>query len=153
MTLPTITATGNLTSDGELRFTATGVAIYTTGLACNRSKKNGESWETTHTTFLSIKLWEADAETAAEHLRKGDRVIVTGELLVEAAHLRRTVANGEPCTELAVDETLALRSATAAVRRCHAKRTPAARTTTGRRRRPSPQPTQQAWATDTVAPF
>jgi single-strand DNA-binding protein len=132
MTLPTITATGNLTSDGELRFTATGVAIYTTGLACNRSKKNGESWETTHTTFLSIKLWEADAETAAEHLRKGDRVIVTGELLVDTWQ-------GKDGTER---QTLVVDRATIA--KC-----------LPRQPRPQgvPQPTQQAWATTDVAPF
>lgn len=84
MTLPTITAIGNLTSDGELRFTAAGKAIYTNSVAVNRSRKNETGgWDTTATVYLTIKLWEADAETAAEYLRKGDRVVVTGELLVD----------------------------------------------------------------------
>ena len=83
MTLPTIHATGNLTSDPELRFTKSGVAVASVSLATNRSRKTDAGWETTHTTYLTIKLWEQDAETAAEHLRKGDRVVVSGELLIE----------------------------------------------------------------------
>jgi len=83
MTLPTIHATGNLTGDPELRFTQAGKAVASVNLATNRSRKTDAGWETTHTTYLTIKLWEQDAETAAEHLRKGDRVVVSGELLIE----------------------------------------------------------------------
>jgi single-strand DNA-binding protein len=84
MTLPTIHATGNLTSDPELRFTKSGDAVATVNLATNRSRKDAnDQWETTHTTYLSVKLWKQDAEAAAEHLRKGDRVVVSGELLIE----------------------------------------------------------------------
>ena len=83
MTLPTILAAGNLTADPELRFTKSGTAVTTVSVATNRSRKVNDQWETTHTTYLTIKLWEQDAETAAEHLRKGDRVVVSGELLIE----------------------------------------------------------------------
>lgn len=83
MTLPTIQATGNLTADPELRFTKSGDAVATLRLATNRSRKTDDGWETTHTTYLTIKLWRQDAEVAAEHLRKGDRVTVAGELVIE----------------------------------------------------------------------
>ena len=83
MTLPTIQAAGNLTADPELRFTKSGDAVATLRLATNRNRKTDAGWETTHTTYLSVKLWRQDAEAAAEHLRKGDRVVVSGELLIE----------------------------------------------------------------------
>ena len=83
MSLPTITATGNLTADPELRFTQAGKAVATVSIATNRSRKTDAGWETTHTTYLTVKLWEADAETAAEHLHKGERVMISGELLIE----------------------------------------------------------------------
>ena len=53
MSLPTITATGNLTADPELRFTQAGKAVATVSIATNRSRKTDAGWETTHTTYLT----------------------------------------------------------------------------------------------------
>lgn len=136
MTLPTITAIGNLTSDGELRFTAAGKAIYTNSVAVNRSRKNETGgWDTTATVYLTIKLWEADAETAAEYLRKGDRVVVTGELLVDEWEGK----DGSKRQTLVVDR--------ATIAKC-LPRQPRPQGFT-----PQQQPTQQAWATDDTPPF
>jgi single-strand DNA-binding protein len=100
MTLPTITATGNLAADVELRFTAAGKAIAKLRLATNRSRKSDSGqWETTHTTWLAVTLWDTDAETAAEYFRKGDKVTVTGELTVEEWETK----DGEKRTTLVVD--------------------------------------------------
>lgn len=81
MTLPTITATGNLTADPVLRFTRDGKAVTTLTVACNdRRKSSTGEWVDGDTTFLDVQLWTQDAEQAAEHLRKGQRVAVTGRL-------------------------------------------------------------------------
>ena len=83
MTLPAITATGNLTRDPELRFLADGTPVASLTVACSKSKKDDAgNWQTLATVYLDCNLWRADAETAAEQLRKGDRVIVTGSLNV-----------------------------------------------------------------------
>jgi single-strand DNA-binding protein len=84
MTLPTIHATGRLTSDVELRFTGSGKAVASLSIACNESRKDqAGNWETVSTTFLDVDLWESEAEQAAEILRRGSEVTVDGQLQTE----------------------------------------------------------------------
>lgn len=84
MTLPSITATGRLGSDPELTFTPQGKALAKFRIACGERIKDQQSgeWKDGDTTWLSVALWEKDAEAAAEHLKKGDEVTVVGLLLV-----------------------------------------------------------------------
>ena len=83
MPLPQLSATGNLTRDPELRFLADGTAVASLTVACSKSKKGDDgAWQTLATVYLDCNLWRADAETAAEQLRKGDKVVVTGNLIV-----------------------------------------------------------------------
>lgn len=81
MTLPTITATGNVGGDPELSWTPSGKAVCNISVGCNQNKKNqaGE-WETVSTTWLRVQLWDQAAEAAAEAIQKGDQVMVTGQL-------------------------------------------------------------------------
>lgn len=82
MTLPNITATGNLGSDPELRF-VNEKAVVDLSIGCNENKKDDAgNWQTISTVWVRVSLWEAEAESAAEHLKKGDAVTVTGQLLV-----------------------------------------------------------------------
>lgn len=82
MTLPSITATGNLAADPELKFTQSGKAVASLSVGCNENKKNDAgNWETVSTTWLRISLWDDEAQSAVEHLRKGDSVTVTGQLM------------------------------------------------------------------------
>lgn len=84
MTLPTITAQGRLSADPQLRFTGAGRAVAKLSIACNDNKRDDQgAWHTVATTWLDVSLWDAEAETAAEQLRKGDELIVSGLLLVE----------------------------------------------------------------------
>lgn len=81
MPLPTVQATGRLTADPELRFTAQGKAVAKITVACNsRTKDQSGNWVDGDTTFLDVDLWERDAEEAAESLAKGDLVHVAGSL-------------------------------------------------------------------------
>lgn len=76
-----ITILGNITRDPELRFTPSGTAVVSFGLAVNRSiqnKKSGE-WQT-EVDFFNVTAWYKLAENCAESLSKGDRVLVSGRL-------------------------------------------------------------------------
>lgn len=74
-----ITVIGNLTKDPELRFTNSGAAIASFGVAVNkRFQRNGE-W-TEETSFFNVSAWAQLGENVAASLTKGSRVIVFGEL-------------------------------------------------------------------------
>ncbi len=76
-----ITILGNLTRDPELRFTPSGTAVASFGLAVNRNIQNKTSgeWETS-VDFFNVTVWYKLAENCAESLSKGDRVLVSGRL-------------------------------------------------------------------------
>ncbi len=77
----TVTLVGNVTRDPELRFTNTGQATATFGVAVNRRWQNRQTgdWEEA-VSFFNIVCWREMAENAAESLARGSRVIVTGRL-------------------------------------------------------------------------
>lgn len=79
MTDTSVHMTGNLTRDPELRFTASGVALATFGLAVNRRRKVGDDWED-EVSFFDVVAWRDLAENVAESLTKGTRVVVVGTL-------------------------------------------------------------------------
>ena len=76
-----VTIIGNVTRDPELRFTASGQATATFGMAVNRRWMNRQTneWQEA-VSFLNVVCWRELAENAAETLHKGTRVIVTGRL-------------------------------------------------------------------------
>lgn len=78
----TITVDGNLTADPEIRFTATGVpvAAFTVASTPRTYDKDTGQWQDGSTLFLRCSAWRALGEHAAESLRKGSGVIVTGRL-------------------------------------------------------------------------
>lgn len=77
----TTTIVGNLTRDPELRFTPSGQAVTSFGVAVNRrwQNKQTQEWEEA-TSFFDVTAWRELAENASESLSKGSRVIVTGRL-------------------------------------------------------------------------
>jgi single-strand DNA-binding protein len=76
-----VTLIGNVTRDPELRFTPSGQATATFGLAVNRRWQNRQTqeWEEA-TSFFDIVCWREMAENASESIGRGSRVIVTGRL-------------------------------------------------------------------------
>jgi single-strand DNA-binding protein len=76
-----VTVVGNATRDPELRFTNTGQAVATFGLAVNRRWQNRQTqeWEES-VSFFDITCWAQLAENVAESVQKGSRVLVTGRL-------------------------------------------------------------------------
>ena len=71
---------GRLGQNADVRFTTAGKAVCELSVADNHRRKGSSGeWEDDGTTWYRVTLWEQDAEDAAT-LRKGDRVVVTGEL-------------------------------------------------------------------------
>ncbi len=76
-----VTLVGNVTRDPELRFTASGQATATFGLAVNRVWNDRQTNERKEAvSFFDIVCWREMAENASESLQKGARVLVTGRL-------------------------------------------------------------------------
>ena len=78
----TITLTGHLTADVELRFTQSGTAVANFTVATNprRFDKATGGYVDGEPLFLRCTAWKQLAENAAESFRRGDRVIVVGAL-------------------------------------------------------------------------
>jgi single-strand DNA-binding protein len=76
-----VSIVGNLTRDPELRFTPSGQATASFGVAVNRRWQNRQTqeWEEA-TSFFDIVCWGQLAENAAQSLGKGARVLVSGRL-------------------------------------------------------------------------
>ncbi|ADG76567.1 single-strand binding protein [Cellulomonas flavigena DSM 20109] len=114
----TITVIGNLTGDPELRFTPSGAAVanFTVASTPRTFDRQSNEWKDGDTLFLRCSIWREAAESVAESLTKGTRVIVQGRLVQRSYETRE----GEKRTvyELQVDEVgPSLRYATAKVTR------------------------------------
>jgi single-strand DNA-binding protein len=72
---------GNVTRDPELRFTNTGQATASFGLAVNRRWQNRQTqeWEEA-TSFFDVVCWREMAENVTESVARGSRVLVSGRL-------------------------------------------------------------------------
>ena len=75
-----ITFTGFLGADPEIKFTSSGKAVANFSVAESHRRRSGTEWEDDGTTWWRVTVWERAAETLAEHLRKGARVIVAGQV-------------------------------------------------------------------------
>lgn len=86
MPLPTISGTGRLIADPELRFLPSGVAVCKLAIAFNSRKlnKDTQEWEDGDTFFGRGTVWRQEAENVAESLKKGDEVTITGKLKTES---------------------------------------------------------------------
>lgn len=109
-----VTLIGNLVEDPELRFTPSGVPMAKIRMAVNRRwRDNNGDWQE-DTSFFGGTLWRDQAETAAESLEKGMRVIVTGRL--EQRSWETQEGDKRSIVEVAIDEIgPSLRWATATV--------------------------------------
>ena len=100
---PILTVVGNLTADPDLKFTSGGAAVanFTVASTPRSFDKASGQWVDGEPLFMRCSLWREAAENAAESLKKGQRVIVTGKLIsrsYEKDGAKKTVV------ELAVDE-------------------------------------------------
>ena len=79
MASSTVTITGTLTRDPELRFTAGGKGVATLAVAVDYSYQKNNEW-VKEASFFNVTAWDTLGENVAASLTKGMRVIVTGRL-------------------------------------------------------------------------
>jgi single-strand DNA-binding protein len=109
-----VSIVGNLTRDPELRFTPSGQATASFGVAVNRRWQNRQTQEWDEaTSFFDVVCWGQLAENTAQSLGRGARVLVSGRL-----DQRSWESNGERRSkvEITADEIApSLRWATVAI--------------------------------------
>lgn len=97
---------GNLTRDPELRYTPSGMAVASFGLATNRVwvTKQGEKKEDAQ--FHRIVAWNKLAELCSQLLSKGRRIYVEGRIqyreIVDSTGVRKQVS------EIVIDDMIIL---------------------------------------------
>lgn len=116
MANPVVTIEGRLTSDPELRFTASGMALANFTLATNDRRKQGDEWVDSDPTFLRCTAFKQLAENVAESLVKGDLVVCQGK--IKQREFTDKEGNNRTVFEVTADTVAAsLRFATAKVTR------------------------------------
>jgi single-strand DNA-binding protein len=71
---------GNLGRDPEMRYTPSGQAVTQFTVAVNRNYKDHDGNWQEETEWFRVVVWGQQAERAAEHLRKGNKVYIEGRL-------------------------------------------------------------------------
>jgi single-strand DNA-binding protein len=99
---------GNLTRDPELRYTPTGAAVCTIGLATNRSWTTEAGEKKEETEFHRVVAWNKLAELCSQLLVKGRKIYVEGRLRTNAWQ----TADGQPrtTTEVVIEDMIILDS-------------------------------------------
>lgn len=117
----TITITGNLTADPELRHTQNGLAVanFTVASTPRTFDRESNSWKDGDPLFVRCTAWRDYAEHIAKSIAKGTAVVVVGRL-VQRTYETKPTDGSDPqkrtVFELEVDEVGAtMRYATVAV--------------------------------------
>ena len=71
---------GNVVRDPELRFPPTGIAVCEVSIANTQQFTSDGGGKRESTSFVGLVLWGKTAESFAKWQRKGNRVIVEGQL-------------------------------------------------------------------------
>lgn len=70
---------GNISTDIQLRYTSSNMAVATFNLAVNRPKKSDGTQET---DFINIVVWGKQAENIGKYLKKGSKLAIEGRIQV-----------------------------------------------------------------------
>ncbi|MBI3956165.1 single-stranded DNA-binding protein [Candidatus Gottesmanbacteria bacterium] len=99
---------GNLTRDPELRYTPSGAAVCTIGLATNRywTTESGEKKE--EVEFHRVVAWNKLAELCSQLLAKGRKVYVEGRL--RTAAWQAADGSQRTTTEIVIEDMILLDS-------------------------------------------
>ncbi len=99
---------GNLTRDPELRYTPSGAAVCTVGLATNRywTTESGEKKE--EVEFHRVVAWNKLAELCSQLLAKGRKIYVEGRL--RTASWQAADGSQRTTTEIVIEDMILLDS-------------------------------------------
>src|SRR3989344_5336493 len=103
-----VTLIGNLTRDPELRYTPTGAAVCTIGLATNRSWTTDSGERKEETEFHRVIAWNKLAELCSQLLAKGRKVYVEGRLRTTSWQTQD--GTQRTSTEIVIDDMILLDS-------------------------------------------
>ncbi len=150
----TLTITGNITADPELRFTPSGTAVakFTVASTPRYYDKNAGEWKDGETLFMPCNVWRQSAENAAESLTKGMRVIVNGRVKQRSYETKE----GEKRTviEMEVDDFgPSLTRATASVKKISREGASPQAASQGSPAATAPAASDDPWAESTETPF
>jgi single-strand DNA-binding protein len=76
----TVTVSGNLTRDPELRTLPSGNAVCNLRIAHNERFKGGDGEWTDRPQYFDVTVWSGLGEYLAKNLAKGEKVVVSGRL-------------------------------------------------------------------------
>lgn len=93
---------GNLTRDPELRYTPSGAAVCSFGIATNRFYVASDGTKKEETEFIKIVSWNKLAELCSQLLTKGRKVYVEGRLQIRNWETPDGVA--KQTTEVVIDD-------------------------------------------------
>jgi single-strand DNA-binding protein len=71
---------GHLGRDPEMRYTPTGVPVTSFSVATTRKWTNANGEPQEKTTWFRVTCWRKLAESAAQYLKKGQAVLVEGDI-------------------------------------------------------------------------
>lgn len=71
---------GNLTKDPELRYTPQGTAVVNLRLAVNRKYRDRNQEMKEDVCFVTVVVWDKQAESSNQYLHKGSPVFIEGRL-------------------------------------------------------------------------
>jgi len=71
---------GNLTKDPELRYTPQGTAVLNLRMAINRRFRDKAGEQKEEVCYVTVVVWDKQAETCNQYLRKGSPVFIEGRL-------------------------------------------------------------------------
>lgn len=75
-----VQVSGWLARDPEAKFFDSGACVVSSAVGIQEYKKDKDA----KTNFVDVKFWNKTAEFVANHLKKGDFVMITGRLEVES---------------------------------------------------------------------
>lgn len=97
---------GNLTRDPELRYTPSGAAVVTFGVATNRQWTNQQGKSQEEVQFHNVVAWGKLAEICAQILSKGKKTFIQGRL--QTREWEDKEGNRRQTTEVVADQMIAL---------------------------------------------
>ncbi len=74
---------GNLTRDPELKYTPSGTAVASLGVAVARRYRSQDGEQKEETCFVEVEAWARRAEVMSEYLSKGSPVFIEGRLRLD----------------------------------------------------------------------
>ena len=83
MTYSLTTIVGNVGNDAELRYLRDGVAVCNFSVAVSKVTGKGDTRKEA-TTWFKVTIWRERGKLAASMVKKGTRILVTGEVSASA---------------------------------------------------------------------